>query len=55
METKKNFPNHFLTPRFATGRDQNQLLLSDLGWEKIYQVIPQLLSFLPKCDKRNNP
>ena len=48
METKRNFLNHFQHPRFASGYDQNQLIITDVSQENKHQVIPKLMITVPK-------
>ena len=54
METKRNFSNHFQHTRFASGYDQNQLIVSDVSYETEHRVELNLMNILPKWDKRNN-
>ena len=54
MEMKRIFLTRFQHPRFASGYDQNQLIRSDVGWEKKQRVVPKLMIIVPKWDKRDN-
>ena len=48
METKRYFLNHFLHPRFASGYDQNQLIITDVSEESKQRVVPKLMIAIPK-------
>ena len=54
METKRYFLNHFYHPRFASGYDQNQLIITDVSKEKKHRVLSKLMIIVPKWDKRIN-
>ena len=54
METKRRFLNHFEHPRFASGYDQNQLIITVVSKEKKHRWEPKLMITVPKWDKRNN-
>ena len=54
METKRNFPNHFKQPRFASGYDQNRLIISDVNKENKHRVVAKLMMTVPKWDKWYN-
>ena len=54
METKRNFLNHFPHPGFASGCDQNQLIITDASKANKHRVVPKLMITVPKWDKRNN-
>ena len=53
METKRKFLNHFYHPRFATGYDQNQLIILNVIREKKHQIVARLMITVPKWNKRN--
>ena len=38
METKRIFLNHFYHPRFASGYDQNQLIITDVSKENNQRI-----------------
>ena len=48
METKRNFLNHFYHPRFASGYDQTQLIITDVSKEIKHQVVPKLMITVQK-------
>ena len=54
METKRIFLNHFQPPRFASGHDQNPLIIANVSKENKHRVVPVLMIIVPKWDKRNN-
>ena len=54
METKSYFLTHFYHPRFASGYDQNQLIIPNVSKENKHRVVPKLMIIVLKCDKRNN-
>ena len=54
MEMKRNFVTHFQHPRFASGYDQNQSIITDVSERKKHRVVPKLMIIVPKRDKRNN-
>ena len=54
METKRNFLNHFQHPCFASGYDQNQLIITDVSKKNKHRVVPQLIITVPMLNKRNN-
>ena len=54
METKRYFLTHFYHPRFASGYDQNPLIITDVSRENKHRVVPKLMNIVPKWDKRNN-
>ena len=54
METKRIFLNQIYHPRFASGYDQNQLIISDVSKENNHRDLKKLMIFLAKRDKRNN-
>ena len=54
METRMYFLNRFYHPRFASGYDQNQLIITDVSKENKHRVVPKLMKIAPKWDKRNN-
>ena len=54
METKRNFLNHFYHPRFASGYDQNQIIITDVSKENKHRAVPKLMITVPKGDKQNN-
>ena len=56
METKRYFLNQIYHRRFASGYDQNQLIITDVNKQKQkkHQLVPKLMMFVPKWDKRNN-
>ena len=53
METKRNFLIIYQHPRFASGYDQNQLIISDVSKENKHRVVPKQMIIVPKRDKRN--
>ena len=54
METKRYFLTHFYHPRFESGYDQNQLIITDVSKQNKHQVVQKLMITVPKWDKRNN-
>ena len=48
METKKKIFDIFQHPRFASGYDQNQLLITDVSEENKHRVVPKLMIAVPK-------
>ena len=48
METKRYFLNHFQHPRFASGYDQNQLIITDVSKENKHRVVPKPMIIVPK-------
>ena len=48
METKRIFLNHFQHPRFASGYDQNHLIITDVSKENECRVVPKLTIIVPK-------
>ena len=44
----------FYHPRFASGYDQIQLIITDISKEKKRRVVPKLMITVPKWNKRNN-
>ena len=44
----------FNSPRFASGYDQNQLIIFGISKENKHRVKPEPMSIVPKGDKRNN-
>ena len=48
METKRFFLTHFYHPRFASGYDQNKLIITDVSKENKHQVVPKLMISVPK-------
>ena len=54
METKRYFLSHFQHPRFASGYDQNQLIITDVSKENENRVVPKLMITVSKWNKRNN-
>ena len=54
METKRYFLTHFYHPRFASGYDQNQLIIPDVSKENKHRIVPKLMITVPKWNKRNN-
>ena len=53
METKRIFLNHIYHLSFASGYDQNQLIISDVGKENKHLVLKKLMNTVAKRDKRN--
>ena len=41
-------------PRFASGYDQNQLIITDVSRENKHRVVPKLMKITPKWSKRIN-
>ena len=54
METKRYFLNHLYHPRFASGYDQNQLIITDVSKENKHRIVPKLMITVPKWEKRIN-
>ena len=52
METKRIFLNHFQHPRFASGCNQSQIIISDVGQKNKHRVVPKLMIIVPKKNKR---
>ena len=48
METKRYFLTHFDHRRFASGYDQNQLIITDVSEENRHRVVPKLMIIVPK-------
>ena len=48
METKRFFLTHFYHPRFASGYDQNQLIITDVRRENRQRIVPKLMITVPK-------
>ena len=48
METKRYFLTHFHHPRFASGYDQNQLIITDESKENKHRVVPKLMITVQK-------
>ena len=54
METKRVFLNHFYHPRFASGYDQNRIIIPDVSKQNNQRIVPKLMISAPKSNKRNN-
>ena len=54
METKRYSLTHFHHPRFASGYDQNQLIITDVSKENKHRLVPKLMITVPKWIKRIN-
>ena len=54
METKRYFLTHFYHPRFASGYDQNQLIITDVSKENKHRIVQKLMITVPKWNKRIN-
>ena len=54
LETKRYFLTHFYHLRFASGYDQNQLIIPDVSKENKHRVVPKLMITIPKWNKWNN-
>ena len=54
METNRYFLNHCHHPRFASGYEQNQLIITDVSKENKHRVVPKLMISVPKRTKRIN-
>ena len=48
METKRYFLTHFYHPSFASGYDQNQIIITDVSKENKHRVVPKLLIIVSK-------
>ena len=48
MEAKKKYLVIFQHPRFASGYDQNQLIITDVSKENRHRVVPKLMIIVPK-------
>ena len=44
METKRYFLTHFLHPRFASGYDQNHLIITEVSKENKHRVVAKLMN-----------
>ena len=54
METKEKILVILQHPRFASGYDQNQLIITDVSKENKHRVVPKLMITVPKWNKRFN-
>ena len=43
-----NVLNHFQHPSFASGYDQNQLIITDVSEENKHRVVSKLMIIVPK-------
>ena len=48
METKEKILVILQHPRFASGYDQNQLVITDISKENKHRVVPKLMKIAPK-------
>ena len=48
METKRQILVIFQHPRFASGYDQNQLIIPDVSQKNKHRVVPELMITVPK-------
>ena len=48
METKEKSLVILQHPRFASGYDQNQLIITDVSKENKHRVVPKLMITVPK-------
>ena len=48
METKEKILVILQHPRFASGYDQNQLIITDVSKENKHRVVPKLMIIVPK-------
>ena len=48
METKEKILVILQHPRFASGYDQNQLIITDVSKENKHRVVPKLMIAAPK-------
>ena len=48
LETKRYFLTHFYHPRFASGYDQNELIITDVSKENKHRIVPKLMISVPK-------
>ena len=48
METKRYFLTHCYHPRFASGYDQNHLIITDVSRKNKHQIVRKLMITVPK-------
>ena len=48
METKEKILVILHHPRFASGYDQNQLIITDVSTENKHRIVPKLMITVPK-------
>ena len=49
-----NFLNHSYHPRFASGYDQNPIIITDEIKENRHREVPKRMIIVPKGNKGNN-